>query len=176
MSHPKLPLEFVMANSDPSLDDIAWAFEKGLIAAPDVVKFAEKRAVAGDKDPKVELLATLPRDSKNVRAALEPNNALIIAPGADLSSALWQFLVLLFIYENRASFADPLAEVENVYADFDYPEDMREFVRYEPSRPDYEPQAHSYEENIDRLYKNWLDYLVAARAKFGPQHSSSERP
>ncbi|EOC1474832.1 DUF2247 family protein, partial [Cronobacter turicensis] len=33
------------------------------------------------------------------------------------------------------------------------------FVRYMPVSEDYDPSKHTVEENIQRLYSNWKDYL-----------------
>ncbi|EKM0378388.1 DUF2247 family protein, partial [Cronobacter turicensis] len=42
---------------------------------------------------------------------------------------------------------------------FDYPEEIKSFVRYMPVSEDYDPSKHTVEENIQRLYSNWKDYL-----------------
>ncbi|ELY2515442.1 DUF2247 family protein, partial [Cronobacter malonaticus] len=40
-----------------------------------------------------------------------------------------------------------------------YPEKIESFVRYMPSTGGYDPSKHTAEENIQRLYSNWKDYL-----------------
>lgn len=79
----------------------------------------------------------------------------------------WLRIVLAHLYFNRNQVADPLAEVESIYADFDYPEEMESFVRYMPAAEGYNPQEHTYQENIDRLYENWSKYLFGGKSSDG---------
>jgi hypothetical protein len=73
------------------------------------------------------------------------------------------FVVLKWIFENRKNYEDPLRGVEIVYDDFDFPEVIKDFVRYEPS-----PQTiyGAVDENIKRLYNNWENYLKVQSVKF----------
>jgi hypothetical protein len=71
----------------------------------------------------------------------------------------WLYLVLAWIYENRANDADPLQRVEEVYADFGYPEDVASFVRYMPM---VDPDLGSRHANEDRLFEKWQRYLEGA--------------
>ena len=44
---------------------------------------------------------------------------------------------------------------EEVYADFDYPEDMNSFIKYMPVSDDYNPSLHTEEENLKHFgYEN----------------------
>lgn len=45
----------------------------------------------------------------------------------------WLYLILKWLYKNRSKYKDPLAIVEELYEEFEYPEDMKTFVRYMPS-------------------------------------------
>ena len=74
------------------------------------------------------------------------------------------FLTLSWIYENIDDYSDPLGVVEQVYADFDYPEKIESFVRYMPSD---EPDLGSVEKNQARLIDYWARYLAEQKNKFG---------
>ncbi len=52
-----------------------------------------------------------------------------------------------------------LEEVEEVYEDFGYPEDMELFIAYMPVKDNYDPSQHSYEENNMRLIRLFDDFL-----------------
>jgi hypothetical protein len=67
-------------------------------------------------------------------------------------------LVLAWIYEHRGAFLDPLQTVEEVYADFGYPERIAGFVRYMPMDG---PDLGSREANEQRLMERWKEYLDA---------------
>lgn len=70
--------------------------------------------------------------------------------------AKWLCVVLAWIFEHRSEYADPLRAVEEVYADFEYPKRIANFVRYMPSD---EPDLGSRELNESRLYEKWRSYL-----------------
>ncbi|CAK7019983.1 DUF2247 family protein [Saezia sanguinis] len=70
---------------------------------------------------------------------------------SDYNTDKWLYIILLYIFNNREKYKDPFEEVEMVYADFDYPEEIESFVRY-MSPKDYNPRQYSFEENIQRLY------------------------
>lgn len=68
----------------------------------------------------------------------------------------WLYLVLAWIYEHRNECSDPLQRVEEVYADFDYPERIASFVRYMPMNG---PDLGNREANERRLFERWAQYL-----------------
>jgi hypothetical protein len=88
---------------------------------------------------------------------------------ADLTTARekWVYLLLSSLYRRRDEIADPLAEVESIYADFDYPETLMSFVRYMPPSDGYKPDQHTADENKMRLFKNWKRYLETTATQFG---------
>lgn len=75
----------------------------------------------------------------------------------------WMYLILDWIYNNKNKYSDPLGIVEEIYADFDYPEIILSFVRYMPSN---EVDLGSVELNDARLFKNWKNYLEEQFIRF----------
>jgi len=73
------------------------------------------------------------------------------------------YVLLNWIFEHRENYKDPLEVVEFVYDDFNFPKSMKSFVRYEPTD---QPLSDNIEENIERLYNNWKDFLDAQRLKY----------
>ena len=69
--------------------------------------------------------------------------------GDAATSMKWLLALLAELYARRDSIADPLGDVEMIYADFDYPECMESFVRYMPVTDGYDPAEHTYEQNIE---------------------------
>jgi hypothetical protein len=74
----------------------------------------------------------------------------------------WLYLVLAWIYEYRGEFRDPLQIVEAVYADFGYPPEIEQFVRYMPMEG---PDLGTREANEQRLIERWKNYLDARAAQ-----------
>jgi hypothetical protein len=99
-------------------------------------------------------------------AAREPDQSL-----HDIRSQ-WLCITLSWLYAHRDEYDDPLREVEKVYADFDYPEDMKRFVRYMPME---EVDLGSRELNEARLYHKWSDFVRECSQRLG-QRREHGRP
>ncbi|GFN32158.1 hypothetical protein PCURB6_24180 [Paenibacillus curdlanolyticus] len=67
------------------------------------------------------------------------------------------------MYSIFDKFPDPLEMVEAIYADFDYPEEISNFVRYMPVQ---QPISNSIETNVQSLYKNWEMFLKEEKMKY----------
>ncbi|OCA83705.1 hypothetical protein A8L44_12600 [Bacillus sp. FJAT-27986] len=52
-----------------------------------------------------------------------------------------------------------LENVDQVYSDFDYPEEMESSIYYMEPKDDYDPTAHNKNDNIDRLISNLVEFL-----------------
>lgn len=79
--------------------------------------------------------------------------------------AKWLYLVLDWLYQHRADLADPLQTVEEVYADFGYPECLSSFVRYMPMQG---PDLGSRAANEARLFERWKSYLDECAGRLVP--------
>lgn len=73
------------------------------------------------------------------------------------------FLEFLWVFKNRDLYPDPLGIVEELYAEFDYPESVAPFVRYMP------PEDGVGGGN-ERLYENWKKMLDCYREKLKRLH------
>jgi len=86
--------------------------------------------------------------------------------GANTSLDSWLYLFLSWAYDHRDYFADPLGVVEELYANFDYPEDIASIVRYMPL-PEGEVGGHEY------LYTNWQRVISSYKQRLEEQHGRS---
>jgi len=66
------------------------------------------------------------------------------------------YLVLKWVFEHQANYTEALKIVEIVYADFNYPKEISNFVRYMPMS---QPDLGTIELNEERLYANWKIFL-----------------
>ena len=64
--------------------------------------------------------------------------------------------MLAWFCEHRGEVPDPLQRVEEVYADFGYPEQIAKFVRYVPMEG---PDLGRREANERRLFERWKQYI-----------------
>ncbi|MCP4592693.1 MAG: DUF2247 family protein [bacterium] len=161
MDFVKLAADFVLDRLELSWSDVKWGYEHGILSAAGVVEFAVAR-LAEDEDAGsavVELASLSPQEHAEVPSVLEK---VLQSEGVAWSSESrrkWLYLVLAWVHEHRDELPDPLGIVEQVYADFGYPVEIQSFVSYMPPEDGYEPQAHSHEENVARLFTKWKKYL-----------------
>ncbi|MBL1230085.1 DUF2247 family protein [Enterococcus sp. BWB1-3] len=66
----------------------------------------------------------------------------------------WRYFILKELYAKKSNYEDFNEKVEEIYADFDYPEDMAGFIGYMPS-----VDGKSMEES-------WQEYLTNFEEKF----------
>lgn len=71
------------------------------------------------------------------------------------------FIIMQWLFDIRQEFEDPLGMVEEIYADFDYPEKIAKVVRYMPGSAGESGFGENY------LELNWVKYLAGARGKYG---------
>ena len=74
----------------------------------------------------------------------------------------WLFLELSWVFEHKKEFLDPLAEVEIIYSDFDYPVEMESFIRYMPLSLDDAERGGFAIGNEDHLFTKWSKYLESS--------------
>jgi hypothetical protein len=166
-----IPTCFIIERTQLSWRDALFAYERQLIGWTTIVELAQSRLRANEDLPSQSEseLATL--DKSNTARVGELLRTMAMKPEeADAREVVepkdkWLYLLLAWLYENRASVADPLADVEAIYTDFDYPAEITSFVRYMPATDGYEPNRHTEDENRERLYGKWLTFLDAYKAR-----------
>lgn len=72
-------------------------------------------------------------------------------------------MLLNWVYENKDNYTDSLEVVEVIYADFNYPEIITDFVRYMPNN---QPARSTLKENQRRLFENWKNFLENQKNKY----------
>ncbi|MFJ7914729.1 MULTISPECIES: DUF2247 family protein [unclassified Lysinibacillus] len=76
----------------------------------------------------------------------------------------WRFGILAYLKMNHLDdFEELLNKVTEVYADFNYPEDMDSFINYLPPKDGYNPSQYSKDENLVRLKNLFNDFLNKER-------------
>lgn len=72
--------------------------------------------------------------------------------------------IIVFYRKTEKDVAKLFEQIEMVYANFDYPQDMENFISYMPMDDEYVSEKHSLEENRNHLLKN-LDYYICEQAE-----------
>jgi hypothetical protein len=163
----RIPLLFIRGLTRLSWGEVAWGYHNHYIAWSDVVDIACDCLAENKNEPILVELAGLSKTEASEAGQLLDKLAANITDGDEETiKAKWLFLSLAWLFENRASLHDPFDAVEEIYSDFDYPEDVAQFVRYMPVSDGYDPSIHSAEENQSRLLSKWRGYLDAKSPMF----------
>lgn len=167
-----LPADFVAARVALRPAELAYGFRAGYLDERSVVQMAERVIASGapglraieelglllsDEYGRVPELVTEIESSVGP-APLEPP----LASGRQVESdptRVWLYLVLAWLYSQRAEFSDPLGEIETIYADFGYPDEIDGLVRYLPAPPGQPSGPGAVEDR-------WRVYLTQRAAEF----------
>ncbi|WFE14107.1 DUF2247 family protein [Bacillus atrophaeus] len=72
----------------------------------------------------------------------------------------WRFGVLVYFKKMyQEDFEELLNQIAEVYADFNYPEDMDSFINYLPPKDNFNQSKYSKEENVARLINLFNEFL-----------------
>ena len=173
MNIMSIPFSFIREQVSLSWREALWGYEHKMISWLDVVNLAKERLHSVSDSREIELSCLDKSGTSRIGelvkelAVLEPEELGLI------SEKKWLFLKLAWVLYNKDRIDDPLAEVEMIYADFDYPIEIEGFVRYMPVTDDYDPSHHSKEDNERRLFEIWGKYLDVARHEVGMQTFNS---
>lgn len=152
-----ISFEFLKQHHDLSWGELLWGYERHLVGWTALVDFAVQRIESGsENDLELELAGV---DKSLAHEVGELLRKLANPIDGEIVKAKWLCIVLAWAWQTRERAVDPLAEVENIYAEFGYPKEIAGFVRYMPTTDGYDPSAHSKEQNEARLYEKWKAFL-----------------
>lgn len=118
---------FVLTRVLPRASELAYGIRHGWLGAWDVQAVITARREAGAADPEAS------------------------------SGRVWTYLALAWLMSHRDEYEDPWDAIERLYADFDYPEEMADIVRWTPERRHTKVGLPAMEERWRRL----VDHLSA---------------
>jgi len=164
------PLSFCRSANRFSWSDFLWGFEREIFSWKDAIAFATLR-VGERSDPTTEELelASLEKDDAGIVNDIVRRLASTENHEPNGVERKWRFLLLKWLFENRGRVDDPLGDIEQIYADFGYPRELENFVRYMPPSDGYDPGLHTAAENHARLIAEWEHFLDGERVAFAQQ-------
>ncbi|MFU9139212.1 DUF2247 family protein [Erwinia tasmaniensis] len=162
-----IPFEFIEKNTRLSWCDVKWGYENNLITSDVPIRKAENIVLTGSyTNAELELSFVIPGESDHVDSFLKELCSDFEQENDPAIKQKWLFILLSWLWNNLNNFEEPLAEVEIIYADFDYPHEIEGFIKYMPPSDGYDPSMHSQMENIDYLMDKWKNYLEKESAVF----------
>ncbi|NLK76255.1 MAG: DUF2247 family protein [Clostridiales bacterium] len=72
--------------------------------------------------------------------------------------------IIIFVRQTEKDSTKLFEQIDMIYADFDYPEDMEKFISYMPMSGEYNPKEHSVEGNREYL-QSQLDAYISVQVK-----------
>lgn len=149
-----LPADFIAARVLLLPGELAQGYRLGHVDDRSVVQLAEQLLTSGApvSAPTEELALLLSAEYDRVPdliAEIEASDPSATSEQTDV----WLYLVLAWMYDHRDELADPLGEIETVYADFGYPEQIEGLVRYLPA-PAGQPTGR---DAVEARWKSYLD-------------------
>lgn len=164
-----IPTGFLLGKSSVDWQDVLWGFQHKILGWKNAVEFAQESLAHGSVDPQEAVLASLGKaDTSEIREILIALAAREDWRPKTARKEKWIYLTLAWLFEIRETVSNPLACIEELYSDFDYPDEMIGFVGYMPPQDGYDPAGHSLEENRQRLLLNWERYLVLMQRVYDP--------
>ncbi len=142
MTIKPLPLEFLISKTALSWQDTLFGFSKGLLAWEDIAELATRAIDAGPTMPEIIDLALVTKEKKSEILQLLERIAIKSPSKADPVKK-WFYLCLAWLYEHESEYVDPLAEVEDIAAEFGFPEESHGMLKFMPAQGDYQPALHS---------------------------------
>ncbi len=160
MYFPMVPNSFIYSCVDLCWRDVRWGYERRLVGWKLVVEFADFNVSNGSVESlEIDLICLGEIDIREIEEKMYLLSEQEKETLAFTSKQKWLFITLKWLYENQRHVVDPLGSVELVYEDFDFPTEIESFVRYMPARGGYKPEEYTAQQNIDRLFCNWREYL-----------------
>lgn len=141
--------------------ELLFGFENGYIDEKGVSEYACDALTSTSPAEAIELASLEPQENYLVHDILKLLTDKYSSTESNLTKP-WIFLLLSFLLENKENYNDPLGIVEELYADFDYPEEIAPLVRYMPS-----PEGVEGSEEL--LFENWRAALSDYKSMFAQQ-------
>lgn len=158
-----IPYSFVVNLVNLTWSDLLFAIKQGYLTSEAATEHA-MYLISEEQIPSQDVIALAwLKKGEDICPYFDKLSALMSVEDNDIAEEKILYVVLKWVFENKEHYADPFEVIETIYADFDYPEEISQFVRYMPSN---QPLLDSSELNRERLYKNWSDYLEKQKKRY----------
>ncbi len=157
----ELPASFIVQRVLPTGAEVAYGFQEGWLSRNAVIAIELAKYEAGlSLSSAEEELALLLSDDVDRVDELVRNLEISDEP-TERRARLWLYLALAWLLDHRSDYDDVLEVIEMLYADFDYPEEIRSLVRFMPPGPGDRPGVEGIEQRwrdfVDRVGREYLE-------------------
>jgi len=155
----ELPASFVLGRVVPTGAELAYGYRDGWLQRADVVEITVAKLNRGASlvAAEEEMVLLLADDLDRVDELIADLD-VADQPTEDRARP-WLFLALAWLWHHQGDFDDPLEVIELLYAEFNYPEEIRGLVRYMPALPGERTGQGA-------IYERWRMYLDRATSRY----------
>lgn len=140
---------------------IYWGIKEDLIEAISAVDYANTLIENNPNTHSTLVIDLLILDNITKENVLSLINDNVHPTETDEKSSkkILRYIILDSIKQTEKNTKNILDILEYVYADFNYPSDMKSFIRYMPIEDDYDPMLYTQKENEQRLIEKFNTFL-----------------
>jgi hypothetical protein len=147
--------------------ELFFGLEKGYIDGKELSEYVCDALKSTSPPEAFELASLEPQENHLARILLKSLNEKYSSTELDPTKP-WILLLLSYLFEHKEKYDDPLGIVEQLYADFDYPEEIAPLVRYMPL-------PEGVEGSEDLLLQNWRTALSNYESVFSQQDRTQNK-
>lgn len=169
-----MPIDFILQRTALSWREALWGYEKKWLGWRSLIDLANRYENSNLKSADLlNELAVLGKDGTSaIRGIAEQLAMKEHDPGPAEIQQKWLYLALSWLDSRISEIPDVWIIIEEIYAEFDYPEVMRRFVPFLPVADQDKATWAKYADPKDYLREQWRKYLVTAGRKFNPHRGA----
>jgi len=159
-----VPLRFIDRLGELNWIEIELGLREGWLSSQSVIDIAIRRVVHGGNDPnEIELAGLLTNEQVYVTEILSKLTLSEINNSSLVPRITWFRILMAWLYENKNAIEDPLSVIEQMYADFGYPIEIRHLVRYNETPRAFDSRITAQKQVED----DWAEYVrnISLRAR-----------
>ncbi|EGO8079894.1 TPA: DUF2247 family protein [Enterococcus faecalis] len=145
---------FSQTKTNWSWQEILYGMENKIIARSDVINYATRILDEGILGFDWVLKIAIADEYEDILPYIYELGNLEDSEDDSTIQDKWRYFILKELYAKKSNYENFNEKVEEIYADFDYPEDMAGFIGYMPSL-----DGKSMEES-------WQEYLTSSKGEF----------
>lgn len=146
--------DFSQAEIKWDWQELLFGIENNIISRSDVINYATHILDEGILGFDLVLKVAIADDYEDILPYIHELSKLESFEENDFIKDKWRYGILKELHDKKSDYDNFNEKVEEVYADFDYPEDMAGFIGYMPS--------------IDgkNMEESWQEYLSSSKEKY----------
>ncbi|CAM2897557.1 DUF2247 domain-containing protein [Hathewaya histolytica] len=155
---------FKNCNLKMTWSDVHWGIKEFLLDIESVSKFAEEY-LTNDSQTCIDEIYELAWRTKDRELTLSLLNSVLKklpeqnTQDNETTIRRWRYCIIKTLREHESNNSNLLDKMEIVYPDFNYPVEMRGFIKYMPPDDDYNPCKYGVEENEQHMIDKIDDFI-----------------